>query len=164
MQANDGGWTPPKGHLDRNESAVDAAKRETFEEVGLREETGYRMHQADAIYSCCYYDKKRGRNKISTYFLAEYVPGADIILQARELKDFAWLSSQKAIETMGYDAMTKLIECGDKKICMDQPLPVLQSPPPLLTGIAPTAVPMTSKGEKYRDVSLIRHGELDGHL
>ena len=127
---HDGGWTPPKGHLHRtNESAMNAAKRETHEEVGLKEETGYRMHQSEPIYSCSYYDKKRHRNKVSTYFLAEYVPDAEIRLQKRELQKFAWLSAQEAVERMGYDEMTELIEHAEREIAKKGVLPPLPPSP-----------------------------------
>ena len=86
------------------------------------------MHQSEPIYSCSYYDKKRHRNKVSTYFLAEYVPDAEIRLQKRELQKFAWLSAQEAVERMGYDEMTKLIEHAEREIAKKGVSPLPPSP------------------------------------
>jgi ADP-ribose pyrophosphatase YjhB (NUDIX family) len=54
-------WTFPKGHIERNESALMAAKREIFEETGLKElqligdlgnyERIKRMHNQDIDFS-----------------------------------------------------------------------------------------------------------------
>ena len=74
------GWTPPKGHLHRGESELDGARREALEETSLEEQTGFTFfnNSSQPIFRTSYWDGKRKRIKTSVYFLAEFVPGAQI--------------------------------------------------------------------------------------
>lgn len=112
------GWTPPKGHLHDGESELDGARRETQEETSLEEQTGYTFfnNSTQPIFRTSYWDGKRNRNKTSVYFLAEFVPGAQISIQAGELADYVWLSSIPAKQRMSYPEMSELIDAAMARI------------------------------------------------
>ena len=120
VQSSDGGmgWTPPKGHLHRGESELDGARRETLEETSLEEQAGFTFfnNSSQPIFRTSYWDGKRKRNKPSVYFLAEFVPGAQISIQAGELADYVWLSSIPAKTRMNYPEMSELIDAAMARI------------------------------------------------
>lgn len=62
-------WAFSKGHLEADETERDAAKREVFEEVGLKPEFDFDFHE---IYS---YKVTSEIEKTVTLFLAEYKAG-----------------------------------------------------------------------------------------
>lgn len=108
------GWTPPKGHLHNGEGELDGARRETQEETSLEELTGYTLfnNSTQPIFRTSYWDGKRNRNKTSVYFLAEFVEGAQISIQAGELTDYVWLSATTAKQRMNYREMSQLIDAA----------------------------------------------------
>ena len=59
-------WTPPKGHIDPGENAMEAALRETREESGL--EAGMLTVYHDTSTQIQYV--RKGRPKVVTYWLA----------------------------------------------------------------------------------------------
>lgn len=60
----------PKGHLERSESKLVAALRETLEETGVKAKPVAEL--PSIIYSL-----KSGNTKTVTFFLAEYISGVD---------------------------------------------------------------------------------------
>lgn len=110
------GWTPPKGRLNYGENELDGAKRETMEETSLEELTGYTFlnnsAQPTPIFRTSYWDSKRKSNKTSVYFLAEYVSGAQITIEAGEIADYVWISAARAKKLMNYPEMSQLIDAA----------------------------------------------------
>ena len=108
------GWTPPKGHLHDGEGELDGARRETQEETSLEELTGYTFfnNSTQPIFRTSYWDGKHKRNKTSVYFLAEFVEGAQVNIQAAELRNYVWLSATPAKQRMRYPEMSQLIDAA----------------------------------------------------
>jgi bis(5'-nucleosidyl)-tetraphosphatase len=94
------GWGFPKGHIDGGESHKQTAKRETFEETGLKVsklESGFKQEVKYFLKKNWstgkQYDKPK--LKIVTYFLAE-VPYKSKVKISHEHVGFLWLPYSKA--------------------------------------------------------------------
>ncbi len=83
-------WGFPKGHVEQGESLIQAATRETKEEVGISDLKIY-----DGFEEKITYKLSDGREKEVTYFLAE-AKNKDVTLND-ELTDYAWLLTYEAI-------------------------------------------------------------------
>ena len=99
----------PKGHLENNETEVQAAIREIKEEVGLvvnidtkfREELNYIMPD--------------GKEKKSIYFLSEYenqIP----VRQPEEVEEILLLPYEEALDIITFDNMKEVLIKADKYI------------------------------------------------
>ncbi|ARW75430.1 NUDIX hydrolase [Lactobacillus johnsonii] len=83
-------WAFSKGHLEADETERDAAKREVFEEVGLKPEFDFDFHES---YS---YQVTSESEKTVTLFLAKYNPDQKIKRQESEIRQTAWLNYEDA--------------------------------------------------------------------
>lgn len=91
-----GHWGFPKGHVENNETEVDTAKREIFEETGIVADidTGFRMISN--------YSPRQGVNKDAVYFVSR-AEDCEIKLQESEICDFLWCSFEKAQSILVHD-------------------------------------------------------------
>ena len=94
------GWGFPKGHIDKGESHKQTAKRETYEETGLKVsklESGFK-HEVKYFLKKNWSTGKQYKTpklKMVTYFLAE-VPYKSKVKISHEHIGFTWLPYSKA--------------------------------------------------------------------
>lgn len=110
IQARNGDFGFPKGHVEASESEIETARREVLEETGLCVEfcDGFREE-----YS---YNFKRGGRTVTkqvVYFVAEF-SGQTPIFQEAELMGIRLLDFAKAIELLNFEnAKTTLKKAND---------------------------------------------------
>lgn len=109
-----GHWDFVKGHVEKNESEEDTVRRETEEEVGIKDlefVEGYRQ-------PISYYYKRAGKTvyKEVVFFLVE--AHTDSVRLSREHVGYDWLSYDRAYERLTYknakDTIRKAHEFLDK--------------------------------------------------
>ena len=92
-------WAFSKGHLEAGETAQEAAKREIFEEVGLKPEFNFDFSESYL------YQVTSEIEKTVTLFLAKYNPDQKIKRQESEIRQTAWLNyvdAQKRIREQNF--------------------------------------------------------------
>ena len=92
-----GHWGFPKGHTEENETEYETAKREIFEETGIKTDKFL-----DGFREMVSYFPKAGIIKDVIYFLSE-VKDSSISLQESEIADFKWLSYDDAINLVSFN-------------------------------------------------------------
>ncbi|WP_270770383.1 bis(5'-nucleosyl)-tetraphosphatase [Lactobacillus crispatus] len=83
-------WGFPKGHLENDEGAEEAARREVFEEVGLKPEFDFSFREKTE------YQLTADKAKTVVYFVASYVAGQEVTLQKEEILASKWVSLAEA--------------------------------------------------------------------
>ncbi|MDD6214217.1 MAG: NUDIX domain-containing protein [Firmicutes bacterium] len=91
-----GHWGFPKGHVEANETEHETAKREIFEETGIKAEF------IDGFREVSTYSPEEGVTKDVVYFLANPV-NDDITIQESEIADFLWCDFGTAQKTLTFD-------------------------------------------------------------
>ncbi len=88
-------WAFTKGHVEGSESEIETAQREIQEEVGLTVTINPHFRKTTT------YSPKEGVVKEVVYFLAPVTEGA-ITVQEEEVRQFAWLSYDQALDRLSY--------------------------------------------------------------
>ncbi|HKZ62919.1 MAG TPA: NUDIX domain-containing protein [Thermoplasmata archaeon] len=96
--ADEGIWCFPKGHIERGETAEDAARREIAEECGLAVEIGDRI--AEVAYSFYWPPEDVNYDKRVVYFLAHPRDG-DVRLEDR-FDAWRWATPARARRMLHY--------------------------------------------------------------
>jgi 8-oxo-dGTP diphosphatase len=94
-------WSLPKGKLDEGESFEDAARREVWEETGLRCALGEEL-------SSTFYNDRKGRSKIVRYWLMEVLEGE--FEPNEEVDELRWLTPDDAAALLTYPRDVELCE------------------------------------------------------
>ena len=100
-QKNGNFWGFPKGHLEEGETEIEAAKRETLEEIGLEviiDET--KRYETNYII-------RNEIDKTSVFYLAKIKSG-EITKQEEEIEDIQWFDFNKAMEVITYDNLKEI--------------------------------------------------------
>lgn len=94
-------WGFPKGHLEKGESKIDAAKREVLEETGIH----INIHDG---FECISKYKVRGKiDKMVSIFVGT-TDDEHTKIQESEIEDYIWLTYEKALPYLRF--------CNDKVI------------------------------------------------
>lgn len=101
-------WTPPKGHLEENESNMDAAIRETGEEAGIKVEDLSIDHNFEKVLK--YDPKDKPFSKQVTYWLARLINPDTPIMLSNEHQDYKWLPLIEAKKVAVYPEMQELFD------------------------------------------------------
>jgi diadenosine hexaphosphate hydrolase (ATP-forming) len=106
-------WTIPKGHIEKGETAKQAAEREIMEETGLKHITvlnwlgkinfRYRRQQSLVLMT-------------TQIYLARADMDTNDHQKEKWMNDIAWFSLSDALDKIEYDDIGKLILLGMKKI------------------------------------------------
>lgn len=102
-------WGFPKGHLEGTEDAEKAAKREVHEEVGLKPKFDFNFVRT-------HYALTDTRSKTVTFFLAEYVPGQEVVTQKEEIKDSKWVTEKEAVQYLTEHGKMQVLEAAQEYI------------------------------------------------
>jgi 8-oxo-dGTP diphosphatase len=88
-------WSFPKGKRDRGESDEDCARREVWEETGLRGELG-------AELPALHYVDNRGRDKTVRYWSMAIVDPVDGFQPNDEVDELRWVTPSAAAALLSY--------------------------------------------------------------
>ena len=83
-------WQMVTGKIENDENALDAAKREAFEETGLILENVYNVDVS------MFYDRYKNQISFSANFLSFVNRDQSITVQENEHSDFKWVSNEEA--------------------------------------------------------------------
>lgn len=114
LQASDGSyhWTPPKGHVESEESDKETAFRET------REETGLEVHslQLARDFKVVLEYSVKGAVKKVIYFLAELTDQSCEVKLSEEHKSFQWADLSKGCALVHYQETKAALESAEQFI------------------------------------------------
>lgn len=106
-----GRWALPKGVVGREkkESTIEAAKREIYEETGLKE-----VEFKDKIGEISYMYRLKGKLifKKVYFFLFEAKDRDKITPQLSEIEEVAWFETKEAVEKVGFKNTLGIIKKG----------------------------------------------------
>ena len=106
-------WQLPKGLVDENESAEQAALREVREEAGIECEIVEKIETIEYWY---FGNEKGGRvryHKFVLFYLMKYVSG-DTRGHDHEVSEVRWVSPDEAIEMLAFKGEKEVIEKASK--------------------------------------------------
>ncbi len=106
IQENIGHWSFPKGHPEENETEEETARRELFEETGiknidfadfplLKEEYNYTFGTTDY-------------HKTVKYFIA-FTNEGNIKIQEKEISDYLWATYEQVLEKFSFDGQKRIL-------------------------------------------------------
>ncbi|XP_070507107.1 bis(5'-nucleosyl)-tetraphosphatase [asymmetrical] [Chironomus tepperi] len=105
-------WTPPKGHVDADESDYETALRETHEEAGYTEDD---LIIYKNLYKILNY-QVNGKSKVVIYWLAQLRDATKNPLLSDEHTEFKFLNKTDAILLCGYKDFANMVEELDVEI------------------------------------------------
>lgn len=95
-QKNGNHYGFPKGHTENEETPIQTAKREVYEETGIE------INLFSNLYQTIYYEPKEGVKKQVDYFLSEAI-NTEPIKQEVEIDEVLWVKKDEVIEMLTYE-------------------------------------------------------------
>lgn len=111
IQHNAGHWDFPKGHMEKNETEIETARREVKEETNIDV-----LIQENKRYVSEYYPKEDTFKQV-IFFLAT-CKTQDIKIQEEEIKNIEWLSFENALERITHNNSKEVLKQVIKDIEM----------------------------------------------
>ena len=104
-------WGFPKGHIEKDETEIAAAKREIFEETGISELKFVEGFRIEDVYQI----KDNSVEKHSVYFLARALkePGR---YDEKEISSVSWLGKASAKSKLSFEKQNYILDAADKAI------------------------------------------------
>jgi 8-oxo-dGTP pyrophosphatase MutT (NUDIX family) len=103
-------WGFPKGHQEPGEAPLDTAKRELFEETGLKVKT---VLYSEPLFEEYTYEEEKGLVEKKVYFYLA-ITSKDVQLDPKEILNGKWLLLKEAKETISYQEGQKLVSQIEK--------------------------------------------------
>lgn len=102
---NNSYWVFPKGHAEGNETPLESAGRELFEETGLKAQKII----PEPVFSLAYSFQFDGVQieKTVDFFIGVIVDDR-VVIQTEEIKEAGWYSLEEAAERLGYSDSKKM--------------------------------------------------------
>jgi len=109
-------WGLPKGHIEGDESAVDAAVREVTEETGLSD-----VAVVAELPTIDWYFRDNGRlvHKICHFYLVESTTGEPVPQREEGITECIWRTFRRAIETLTYDNAREVLRAAGERLGAD---------------------------------------------
>ena len=108
VQSKEGHYGFPKGHMEHEETEIETALREVFEETGLIPTIihGFKRYDEYVLPT------KKGVLKQVVYFLAKY-DNQEIIVQEEELSCVILMQYDDAINVLEFDSLKGILRAAD---------------------------------------------------
>ncbi len=105
-----GHWEFPKGHQEKGETDRGTARREFFEETGLKTKRVF----GPAFFEHYFFTwKGKRKSKKVYYFLGEAAMG-EVKIQAEEIVNHAWLTYRAALKKLTYKEVREILRQAEK--------------------------------------------------
>lgn len=101
LKQNSGDWSFPKGHVEGNETEIETAIRETYEEASLKVSINKNKRYVIS------YSPKENIWKDVVYFVVK-TNNYDIKIQEKEIKDYKWVPINEVSDYFIYDETKEL--------------------------------------------------------
>lgn len=98
-----GFWAIPKGHVEGEETEIETAYREIFEETGVK------VKIDDGFRYVITYSPKEGVLKDVVFFVGEVI-GGQLKPQEQEVNEVLWMDYHKALDIVTYDDVKIVLE------------------------------------------------------
>ncbi|MDR1087063.1 MAG: NUDIX domain-containing protein [Endomicrobium sp.] len=111
-------WGFPKGHVENGESEIETAKREIFEETGIKKIEFIENFRQEEVYLINGSTNKTKGNlveKHSIYFLALALEDA-LSFDENEISKLKWVDIKKAQELLSFDYQKRIIKLAYDKV------------------------------------------------
>jgi bis(5'-nucleosidyl)-tetraphosphatase len=110
IQHNAGHWAFPKGHAERGESDIEAARRELCEETGIASATLDESNVFEERYTKTWRgDARRLVRKTVRYYIGE-VDSPRVQVQEAEIQNHKWVTIDEARKLITYSESRRLLE------------------------------------------------------
>jgi 8-oxo-dGTP pyrophosphatase MutT (NUDIX family) len=106
-------WGFPKGHLERDEPPLEAARREVAEETGLKD-----LAPRGALAVIDWYFRFRGRtiHKYCHFFLLESATGEPVPQTDEGITACVWKPLDEALATISYANAREVLRCAAARV------------------------------------------------
>lgn len=109
LKQQSGNWSFPKGHIEKGESAIDAARRELWEETGISE---CDIKDEKTLFYEAYVFTREGIEvpKENTFFVGFLPSELPVVPQEKEIAGYKYATLDEAIETFTYPEPKRVLE------------------------------------------------------
>ena len=103
-------WGLTKGRIEKNESVIEAALRETYEETGIRDLSILEEFEYKITY---YFSRGFHRIKKTVTYLIGISPTTDVKL-SKEHVGYIWVPYKKALDMLTFENTKKVIRAAER--------------------------------------------------